>query len=188
MDMPATKPSGHDMSSHDQMQPASSNGVSPITDQSSSAMQATAAAATAVEPETTTVIDSIPWGTSGTATAKGHSASAQTGGGRGGSIKGGTTGGSGGGRFRPSGGGGEEDSGDSGSSSWQQWLVKLLLASGGVTAVSLMSSTVREALRSAVFAFKSQFAAGKPPTHGSVSVVFKVCVELFAKLHSCEVI
>ena len=131
-----------------------------ITDESGTGRQPNIAAATAVDSDTTTtVIDSIPWGTSGTATTKGQSASPQAGGG-GGSITGGTTGGGGSGSSRPSGDSGGGDDGDRSSSSWQQWWVRLLLASGGATAVSLLSSTVREALQSAMITVKSKFAPG----------------------------
>ena len=119
----------------------------------------TAAAASAVNSNsTTTVIDSIPWESSGTATARGRQVSPQTGGG-GGSSTGGITGGGGGGSPRPSGDSGGGDDVPRSSSTWQQWWLGLLLVGGGATAVS-MSSAARTAFVKAVAAIKARLAPG----------------------------
>lgn len=105
------------------------------------------------------VIDSIPWGPSGAATAKGRNVPTQRRGG-GGSTTGGSTGGGGGRSGRPSGDSGGEEGKDKGMSAWQQWWARLLLAGGGVSSVFLLSSRVREALQNAVASVKAQFTTG----------------------------
>lgn len=160
----ATQTSGHDTAKTDSPQPlagSSSSGAGKAEQSSSPRQQPNtiAAAATAVDSETTTtVVDDIPWGTSGTATARGRQVSPQTAGG-GGSSTGGTTGGGGGGRHRPSGDSGGSDGGHRSSSTWRQWWLGLLLLSGGATAVS-MSSAVRAAFLNAVAAIKARLAPG----------------------------
>ena len=141
-----------------QLLAGSSSGAAEKAEQSSSLPIATAAAATAMDSETTTVIDSIPWGSSGTATARGRQELPQSGSG-GGSSTGGTTGGGGGGSHRPSGDSGGSDDGHRSSSTWQQWWLGLLLLGAGATAVS-MSSAARTALMKAVAAIKARFAPG----------------------------
>ena len=98
----------------------------------------TTAAATAEEIDSSTaVIDSIPWGSSGIATAKGRSVRTQIGGGGGGGgATGGSTGGGGGdgGSDRPLDNNGGED-GDHVSTS--PWWVKWLLAGSLVGAINL---------------------------------------------------
>ena len=103
------------------------------------------------------VIDSIPWGPSGAATAKGRTVPTQSSSG-GGSTTGGSTGGGGGRSDRPSGDSGDEEG--KGMSAWQQWWARLLLAGGGLSSVILLSSRVREALQNAVAAVKAQFTPG----------------------------
>ena len=100
----------------------------------------TTAAATAEEIDSSTaVIDSIPWGSSGIATAKGRSVPTQSGGGGGGGgggATGGSTGGGGGdgGSDRPLDNNGGED-GDHVSTS--PWWVKWLLVGSLVGAINL---------------------------------------------------
>ena len=160
---PAIQTSGH-VTDAEQDQPqvlaGSSNGAAEKVEQSSSLrQQPITGAATAVDSDTTTtVIDSIPWGSSGTATARGHQVSPQTGGGSGAST-GGTTGGGGGGSHRPSGASGGGDGGHRSSSTWQQWWLGLLLVGGGATAIS-MSSAAKTAFKNAVAAIKARFASG----------------------------
>jgi len=133
-----------------------------ITDRADSTCQPTPAAATAVDSDTSTmVIDSIPWGTGGTATAKGRSVPTQTSGGGGGSFMGGSTGGGSGRGGRPSDDSGGEEGGDRNVSAWQQWWVKVVLAGGGLGAVGMMSSTVREAFQNTVASIKSKFGPGE---------------------------
>jgi len=112
-----------------------------------------------VSDSATVVIDSIPWGPSGVATAKGRTVPTQGSGG-GSSTTGGSTGGGGGRSDRPSGDSGGEEGKDRGMSAWQQWWARLLLAGGGVSSVFLLSSRVREALQNAVASVKAQFAPG----------------------------
>lgn len=106
------------------------------------------------------MIDSIPWGPSGAATAKGRTVPTQSSGG-GGSTTGGSTGGGGGRSGRPSDDSGGEEGKDWGMSAWQQWWARLLLAGGGVSSVFLLSSRVREALQNAVASVKAQFTPGR---------------------------
>ena len=119
----------------------------------------TTAAIAAVSDSATMVIDNIPWGPSGAATAKGRSVPAQSSGG-GGSTTGGSTGGGGGRSDRPSGDSGGEEGKDGGMSAWQQWWARLLLAGGGVSSVFWLSSRVREVLQNAVASVKAQFTPG----------------------------
>jgi len=112
-----------------------------------------------VSDNSTMVIDSIPWGPSGAATAKGRTVPTQSSGG-GGSSTGGSTGGGGGRSDRPSGDSGDEEGKDRGMSAWQQWWVRLLVAGGGVSSVFLLSSRVREALQNAVASIKAKFTPG----------------------------
>lgn len=107
----------------------------------------------------TIVIDSIPWGPSGAATAEGRTAPTQSSGG-GGSTTGGSTGGGGGRSDKPSGDSDNEEGKDSGMSAWQQWWARLLLAGGTVGSVFLLSSRVRQALQTAVASVKAQFTSG----------------------------
>ncbi|KAL0022946.1 hypothetical protein WJX77_010571 [Trebouxia sp. C0004] len=116
----------------------------------------TTAATAAVSDTPTTVIDSIPWGPSGAATAKGRTVPLQSSGG-GGSSTGGSTGGGGGCSHRPSGDSGDEEGKDRGMSAWQQWWARLLLA-GGVSSVFLLSSRVREALQNGVASVKAKLS------------------------------
>ncbi|KAL0022537.1 hypothetical protein WJX79_010443 [Trebouxia sp. C0005] len=94
----------------------------------------TTAATAAVSDSATIVIDSIPWGPSGAATAEGRTAPTQSSGG-GGSTTGGSTGGGGGRSDKPSG--------------------------GTVGSVFLLSSRVRQALQTAVASVKAQFTSGE---------------------------
>lgn len=120
----------------------------------SSRQPRTTSATAAVSDSATMVIDSIPWGPSGAATAKGRTVPTQSSSG-GGSTTGGSTGGGGGRSDRPSGDSGDEEG--KGMSAWQQWWARLLLAGGGLSSVILLSSRVREALQNAVAAVKAQF-------------------------------
>ncbi|KAA6429065.1 MAG: hypothetical protein FRX49_01175 [Trebouxia sp. A1-2] len=120
----------------------------------------TTAATAAVSDSATIVIDSIPWGPSGAATAEGRTAPTQSSGG-GGSTTGGSTGGGGGRSDKPSGDSDNEEGKDSGMSAWQQWWARLLLAGGTVGSVFLLSSRVRQALQTAVASVKAQFTSGE---------------------------
>ncbi|KAL3142220.1 hypothetical protein ABBQ38_002568 [Trebouxia sp. C0009 RCD-2024] len=167
------------------------NSACDTADHSSNVRQPTtaAAAATAVDSSTTTVVDSIPWGTSGTATTRsrqdGMPGSPQAGGG-GGSITGGSTGGSGGGSPRPSGDSGGEDDRSRSSSTWGQWWLKLLLVGGGATAVS-MSSTARTAIWDAVSAVRTRFASGRTGEHHQEEEVQEEEQELLQQAEDEEV-
>lgn len=160
---PAIDSAGPSQVKHAAPQPTTSS-ASDTTNQSSTVRRliTAAAAATAVDSSTTTVVDSIPWGTSGTATTRsrqdGMPGSPQAGSG-GGSVTGGSTGGGGGSSPRPSGDSDGEDDGSRSSSTWGQWWLKLLLVGGGAAAVS-MSSTARTAIWDAVSAVRTRFTLG----------------------------
>ena len=119
----------------------------------------TTAAATAVDTDsTTTVIDSIPWGSGGTATTRGRTVPTQTAGsGGGGGSTGGSTGGGGGPSDKST---GDSSSDDGGNDRMPGWWVRALLA-GGVGVVALMNSSVREAIQSAVQSVKARFYPGR---------------------------
>ena len=156
---PSSKDAGSEPAA--QNTPSSSHQVSsdPEAGSTPSGKQPTTAVAAALSDDNATVvIDSIPWGRSGAATAQGRDVPTQSGGG-GSSTTGGSTGGGGGGS-RPSGGSGGGEGGGGSPSAWQQWWVRLLLAGGGLGAVSAMSRRVREAIQHAVTTLKSNFVPG----------------------------
>ena len=136
-------------------------GSTPPTDYLDSSHAPTTAVAAAVDLDAeNTVIDSIPWGVTGTATAQGTMVQTQTGGG-GGGFSGGSTGGSGGGRSggQPGGSGGK-DEGGSERSWWNSLWVPALIASGGAGAAAASNSSFRQYIQDTFQAIKSSFVTG----------------------------
>lgn len=138
---------------------STANSTTP-TDYLNSSHTPTTAAATAVDLDAeNTVIDSIPWGVTGTATAQGRPAQTQSGGD--GGTSGGSTGGSGGGRSggQPGGSGGKDDA-DSRRSWWSSLWVPALIAGGSAGAAAASNSSFRQSVQNTFQAIKSRFVTG----------------------------